>query len=68
MIADHEKDADAFDRQARTGDDAGVRSLAARSLPTIREHLRMAKDLDQNMTAPMLGQPASNAPRETPPR
>ena len=68
MIADHEKDADAFDREARTGDDASVRSLAARALPTIREHLRMARDIDQNMTAPMLGQPKYNAPPTNVPR
>jgi len=66
MVQDHEKDADAFDREARTGDDASVRSLASRALPTIREHLRMAKDMDQNMTAPHIGQPRSNTPRSTP--
>jgi putative membrane protein len=66
MVQDHEKDADAFDRQARTGEDASVRSLASRCLPTIREHLRMAKDLDTNMNAPQIGQPRYNTPRGTP--
>jgi putative membrane protein len=65
MVQDHEKDADAFDREARTGEDASVRSLASRSLPTIREHLRMAKDLDTNLTAPQIGQPRFNTPRGT---
>jgi putative membrane protein len=66
MVQDHEKDADAFDREARTGEDAGVRSLASRCLPTIREHLRMAKDLDTVMTAPQIGQLRYNTPRATP--
>lgn len=66
MVLDHEKDADAFDREARTGEDPSVRSLASRSLPTIREHLRMAKDLDTNMNAPQIGQPRYNPAHNTP--
>jgi putative membrane protein len=52
MVTDHQKDVEQFDREARTGDDAAVRSLASRSLPTIRHHLEMARDLDQNMGSP----------------
>jgi putative membrane protein len=62
MVQDHQKDADAFDRTARTATDSSVRSLASRDLPTIREHLRMAKDLDQTLTAPKLGQPRYGNP------
>jgi putative membrane protein len=65
MISDHERDVDAYDRESRTGDDASVRSLASRALPTIREHLRMARDIEQNMTAPMIGQPHYDTPRPT---
>jgi putative membrane protein len=68
MVVDHEKDLDAFDREARTGVDSDVRALAARSLATIREHLRMAKDIELAMTAPKLGtlphNRAPNTPRE----
>jgi len=68
MVGDHEKDLDAFDREARTGVDSDVRALAARSLPTIREHLRMVRDMELAMTAPKLGtlprNRAPNTPRE----
>jgi putative membrane protein len=76
MVVDHEKDLDAFDREARTGVDSDVRALAARSLPTIREHLRMVKDMELVMTAPKLGTlphnrapntPQENLPGDAPP-
>jgi putative membrane protein len=67
MVLDHERDADAYDRASRTAEDSSVRSLAARDVSTIREHLRMARDIDQNLTAPMIGQPQYNQPHQMTP-
>ncbi len=67
MVGDHEKDLDAFDREARTGVDSDVKALAARSLPTIREHLRMVNDMEVAMTAPKLGTLPHNRPPTTRP-
>jgi putative membrane protein len=47
MVADHEEDLRAFETEASNGTDAEVRAMAARHVPMLREHLRMAKALPQ---------------------
>ena len=44
MIADHRKDIGAYQLQARTGD-RNTSALARDTLPTLREHLRIAQSL-----------------------
>jgi putative membrane protein len=44
MVKDHEKDVAAFERESNKGDDADVKAWAAKTLPTLREHLQMARD------------------------
>jgi putative membrane protein len=44
MIADHRKDIADYELQARTGDRATA-ALARQTLPTLREHLRLAQSL-----------------------
>jgi putative membrane protein len=44
MVKDHQKDIDEFQREADSGKDADVKSFASETLPTLREHLQMAKD------------------------
>ena len=44
MVADHQKAIALFQAQARSGDRATA-DLARDTLPTLREHLRMARDL-----------------------
>jgi putative membrane protein len=43
QVADHQKAVALFDRQARMGQDAELRQWAAKLLPTLREHLQMAR-------------------------
>jgi putative membrane protein len=43
MTEDHEKAIELFDREAKEGEDAEVRGLAAEALPKLREHLAMAR-------------------------
>jgi putative membrane protein len=43
MVSDHVKDVAAFRMEAKTGKDAEVKAWAAKTLPTLEEHLRMAR-------------------------
>ncbi len=45
MLKDHEKDVAAFEKQSTKGDDADIKAFAAKTLPTLREHLEMARSL-----------------------
>jgi len=44
MVMDHQHDVTAFKREAASGKDADLKAWAARTLPTLEEHLKMAKD------------------------
>ena len=43
MVADHKQDIAEFQRQAGTGQDPDVKNWAARTLPALQEHLKMAE-------------------------
>lgn len=44
MVNEHVKDVAEFERQSRGASDPEVRALAAKMLPTLREHLDMARE------------------------
>lgn len=44
MLADHEADVAAFEKEAGSGSNSDLKSFASSTLPTLREHLRMAKE------------------------
>ena len=44
MVKDHQEDVAEFERQAANGADPDVKSWASRTLPTLREHLKMAQE------------------------
>jgi len=46
MVKDHEEDVSDFEKEAKHGDDSQLRSFAEQQLPTLREHLKMAKELE----------------------
>ncbi len=46
MLKDHVKDVALFQREADHGADAGLKSFASSTLPTLQEHLRMARALN----------------------
>ena len=48
MLSDHEKDVKAFERQSTRGGDPELRAFATRTLPTLQEHLQMARALPGN--------------------
>lgn len=45
MISDHESAMALFGRQAQFGKDAAVKAFAEKTLPTLRDHLKAARDL-----------------------
>jgi putative membrane protein len=44
MVKDHETDIAEFQREADKGGDADIKAFASKTLPTLRDHLQMAKD------------------------
>jgi len=45
MLKDHKKDVADFQRESNTGRDAEVKSFAAQTLPTLKDHLKEAKSI-----------------------
>jgi putative membrane protein len=46
MLKDHQKDVSLFQKQSTSGADGDLRAFAAKTLPTLQEHLRMARELN----------------------
>ena len=44
MVKDHQKDVAEFQKESSNGSDPDLKSWAATTLPTLQEHLRMAKE------------------------
>jgi putative membrane protein len=45
MVKDHEEDVALFQKEADSGSDPNLKSFAQKTLPTLKEHLSMAKEL-----------------------
>ena len=43
MVADHKEDVALFEKESTSGTDADVKGFATKTLPTLREHLKMAQ-------------------------
>jgi putative membrane protein len=46
MLSDHKKDVSAFEKKSMKSDDADLKAFASKTLPTLKEHLEMAKALN----------------------
>lgn len=79
MIDDHQQAVNLFDTEARTGQNSELRAWAAHTVPVLRDHLRMAQDLQNQINMggaggtnqpginqPQFNQPGMNRP-DTPP-
>lgn len=53
MVKDHEKDVAEFQEEANSGSNATIKNFAAKTLPTLQDHLRMAKELQKNKNSAM---------------
>lgn len=49
MVKDHKATVRLFEKQAKRGQDPELRAFAEKTLPKLREHLRMAEDLDRTV-------------------
>jgi putative membrane protein len=45
MVTDHQKDVKAFEKEAASGADPDVKAFAAKTLPTLKEHLQQVQTL-----------------------
>jgi len=45
MVSDHKGDVKAFEQEARSGAVPAVKNFAAKTLPTLQEHLKLAEEL-----------------------
>jgi putative membrane protein len=52
MVQDHEHDISDFEKEAARGKDPEIRKFASNTLPTLREHLSLAKDMARSVSAP----------------
>ena len=51
MLKDHEDDVKAFETQSKEGNDSDVKAFAGKTLPTLQEHLQMAREAAQKVGA-----------------
>jgi putative membrane protein len=51
MLEDHQKDVREFQREASSGTDSDVKAFAAKTLPTLKDHLQEVQDLSKTMGA-----------------
>jgi len=51
MVKDHKKDIKEFEKQAKSGKDADLKNFAQTTLPTLKQHLQMAQEIEHNMRA-----------------
>jgi putative membrane protein len=63
MVADHNTDVAEFAREAKTAHDADLKSWAAKTLPTLQEHQRMAKDVAGKVRGTAAGAKSGTAGR-----
>jgi putative membrane protein len=48
MLSDHTKDVKEFEKQSTRGADPDLKAFASKTLPTLQEHLQMARSLEPN--------------------
>ncbi len=51
MVQDHTKDVSEFQKESKSGKDSDVKSFASTTLPTLQQHLQMAKQINQSSGA-----------------
>jgi putative membrane protein len=49
MVAGHKKAVSDFTRESKRGQDSDVKAWATKTLPTLRDHLRMIEDLEKDV-------------------
>lgn len=60
MVKDHKADIADFNHEAKVGKDTAIKNFASQKLPTLEEHLRLAREMEHSVTAK-----SSNEPKKT---
>ena len=55
MVKDHKHDISEFEHEARTGRDLSIKQFAQETLPTLREHLKMAETTERSISSSASG-------------
>lgn len=50
MVKDHDNDVELFEKQAKNGRDAALQGFAEKSLPVLREHQKMSKQVNAKVS------------------
>jgi putative membrane protein len=51
MVRDHETDIAAFQREAQNGQNNAIKDFASQTLPTLQDHLKMAREMEKTVGA-----------------
>jgi len=51
MVTDHEEDTEEFKNEASRGKNADIKGFASRTLPTLQDHLRQAREMEKSVSA-----------------
>lgn len=61
MVADHQKDVAAFRKESASGLDPAIKAFAAKTLPTLEEHMKMVADINQALGHRAVGTSGTNS-------
>jgi putative membrane protein len=61
MVADHVADVAEFQRASKTAKDPDLKAWAAKTLPTLQDHLKSAKEINAKVHG---GAPAKKGPKK----
>jgi putative membrane protein len=53
MVRDHQNDIAAFKQEASSGQNAAIKNFALQTLPTLEDHLKMAREMEQTLGKPV---------------
>jgi len=65
MLSDHNKDVSEFEKQSTKATDPDLKAFASKTLPTLQEHLQLAKALPDNAKSNTGGSKNSNSNRNS---
>jgi putative membrane protein len=65
MVEDHRKDVSDFRKQSQNGKDPEVKAWAAKTLPTLEEHMKMVQDINQSLGHGAVGTSGNNSKGKT---
>lgn len=51
MVTDHTQDIAAFRKEATNGEDAPIKNFASETLPTLQEHLKLAREMEKSVSS-----------------